>query len=449
MTSIRVRLLKWLVGPILAVNLAVGLLAYLLSWTPARIAFDQSLADTASALAAGLHASGAGVHLDLPPQAEQMLRADPADTLYFAVRDARGRVLAGDATLPVPAGVAGQLVTDAEVAGEAVRMVLLPQQAGGQQVVVAVAKTMRKLHGTRSAMVRVLVLIEALFALGLVGLIWFSVTNGLAPLNRMRAALDARTGDDLAPLGTAVPFELQPMVGALNGLLARLRSGARAQQDFLADMAHQLRTPLAGLRTQLEWLHTRRAGDPEEARSIDMMRLSAERMTRHVNQLLSLARAEPSQFGQQRLEPVDLAVLVGDAVQGFVEQAGARQIDLGFSLERTVVAGDSFLLRDLVDNLVDNALRYTPPGGTVNVACRVEDGQGVLRIDDTGPGIEPARREAVFQRFVRLDDKTTGSGLGLAIVRDIAHAHRASITLDDNPAGRGLVFTIRFPLAPR
>ena len=146
---------------------------------------------------------------------------------------------------------------------------------------------------------------------------------------------------------------------------------------------------------------------------------------------------------------MDLARLVGDAVQTFVEQAAQRRIDLGFALERTVVAGDSFLLRDLIDNLVDNALRYTPPGGTVNVACRVEAGQGVLRIDDTGPGIDPARREEVFQRFVRFDDKTTGSGLGLAIVRDIANAHGASVALDDNPAGPGLVVTVRFPLAAR
>ncbi|HEU4851346.1 MAG TPA: sensor histidine kinase [Telluria sp.] len=440
MTSIRVRLLAWLIGPILLFNLAAGTLAYLMAWTPARIAFDQSLGEAAATLATRLGAQRADAGPSLTAQAGQMLPVGADGPLQFAVRGPDGRTVAGNAALaPFPADGGA---FDTTLGGKPARMVV--REVPGGALRVGVARSVERLHEARSAMLRALALLEALFALALAGLVWFSVTNGLAPLNRLRAQLDARGGGELEPLSTELPFELQPVAGALNGLLDRVNTGARAQQAFLADVAHQLRTPLAGLRTQLEWLRGRHGADAGSARSIDLMLMSTERMIRQTNQLLSLARAEPSHFERKRLEPVDLAQLVGEAVQGFVEQAAARRIDLGFALQPAPVMGDRFLLRDLIDNLVDNALRYTPEGGTVNVVCHSEGGQGVLRIDDTGPGIEPARREAVFQRFVRLDEKTTGSGLGLAIVRDIARAHGASVTLDDSPAG-GLVVTLRFP----
>jgi two-component system sensor histidine kinase TctE len=311
--------------------------------------------------------------------------------------------------------------------------------------VVTVAKTLRKRGQVRAAIVRVLLLLEAAFTLASLGLIWFSVTNGLAPLNRMRADLNARAGDDLSPISAQrVPFELVPVVLAFNGLLDRVSDGARAQHDFLANVAHQLRTPLAGLKTQLEWLAQRHA-EPDTAQSVRLMLSSTERMIRQTNQLLALARAEPSHFEKTRLEPVALAGLVEDAVQHFVEQAALKQIDLGFDLAPTTVQGDRFLLRDLIDNLVDNAIRYTPAHGTVTVSCRPADGGGMLAVEDSGPGIAPAKRDQVFSRYVRLDDKTHGSGLGLAIVRDIALAHGAAITLDAGAQGRGARFEVRFP----
>jgi two-component system sensor histidine kinase TctE len=168
-------------------------------------------------------------------------------------------------------------------------------------------------------------------------------------------------------------------------------------------------------------------------------------MIRQVNQLLALARAEPAHFEKRRLEPLALDQLVGESIQHFVEQAGRKEIDLGFELQPTVVRGDRFLLRDLIDNLVDNALRYTPPHGTVTVSCFPHRSGGLLTVEDSGPGIPPAKREAVFSRFVRLDEKTTGSGLGLAIVRDIASAHGGSVSVDSPAGGEGALFTVRFP----
>jgi two-component system sensor histidine kinase TctE len=445
MTSIRLRLLKWLIGPILLLNLAGASLAYLLAWIPAQQAFDQAIGDAAAALAARLVPGPDGAALDLPKQAEQLLRTDETDAIYFVVRGADGRLVAGDADFPALA--AGTF--DASMRGEAVRVAQRSARVGAANVQVAVAKTVRKRQQIRAAIVRAMVPLALLFTLAMVGLTWFSVSRALAPLARMRSNLNGRDGQDLTPIDTAVPYELAPVVSAFNGLLGKVEAGARAQHDFLADVAHQLRTPLAGVKLQLEWMAARHGADPESAHSIRLMLLSNARMIRQTNQLLALARAEPSRFERKRLETLDLALLVQESIQYFVEEAAKKGIDLGFELAPALVAGDRFLLRDLVDNLVDNALRYTPGGGTVTVGCGHDGGpagQGWLVVEDSGPGIPAASRELVFSRFVRLDDKTSGSGLGLAIVRDIAAAHRARVTLGERADG-GAKFTVTFPIA--
>ena len=345
MPSIRLRLLKWLIVPILLINLGGGALTYVLAWVPA-------------------HAPASGA-----PQRAQI----------------------------------------------------------------------------RQATLRALVLLELVLTMASVGLVWFSVSSALRPLKRLRSGLNARAGDDLSPIDPAeVPEELETVVSAFNGLLDRVSAGAQAQHDFLANVAHQLRTPLAGLRTQLELLGQRHR-EPETVHAIGLMLSSTERMIRQTNQLLALARAEPSQFVKTRLEALALDGLVERAIQHFVDQATLKSIDLGFELQPTTVQGDRFLLPDLIDNLIDNAIRYTPAGGTVTVRVRRDGPCGLLLVEDSGPGIAPAKRELVFSRFARLDDKTTGSGLGLAIVRDIASAHGAAIAIDSGADGRGAVFSVRFP----
>ncbi|MDP3672353.1 MAG: sensor histidine kinase [Telluria sp.] len=444
MTSIRLRLLKWLIGPILLINLAGAALTYMLAWAPAQLAFDQGLGEAAHALAARLRPSAGQVAFDLPREAEQVLRADETDAIYFVVRANGASQVAGDFDFPQLR--AGAPAYDALMRGEPVRVAAVQVQAGPHMVQIGIAKTLRKRHQIRAAIVRALVLLETLFTLALVGLIWFSVTNALLPLARMRADLNARDGDELAPIDAQqVPYELTPVVGAFNDLLTRMQAGAKAQHDFLADAAHQLRTPLAGLKLQLEWMGARHAGDPESVRSIGLMLRACERMIRQTQQLLALARAEPSRPRKKRLERLDLAPLVQESIQYFVEQAGQKQIDIGFDLAPAQVLGDAFLLRDLIDNLVDNAVRYTPAHGTVTVRCAAEAGAALLVVEDSGPGIAPHQHAAAFCRNVRLDQTSSGSGLGLAIVRDIALAHRAQIALASHADGGGLVFSVRFP----
>ena len=440
MSSIRLRLLKWLVAPILLVNLGAAALTYLLAWTPAQLAFDEGLRSAAGALAARVRRAGPGV------LADAQVPEPAGEASWTALHDARGRVVAGSAALPAPGGAG---LFDARLDGEPVRVAVAALDWRGGSAYVSVARTVRARQQVRAAIVRSLVLLEVVFSLALAGLVWFSVGNGLAPLARLRARLDARGSADLAPLDDAgMPRELAPVVDAFNALLGRIAAGARAQDEFRANVAHQLRTPLAGLKLQLEWLAARHAHDAESARSTSLLLQAIERMTRQTNQLLSLERAEPNRFARSRLAPLDLSGLVGETVGHFVEQAAGKDIDLGFELEPAQVEGDRFLLRDLVDNLVDNALRYTPAGGRVTVSCGPGAGAGagsVLRVEDNGPGIPAHLRGQVFERFVRLDEQTSGSGLGLAIVRDIANLHGAELSIAAPVQGSGAVFTVQFP----
>lgn len=436
MSSIRLRLLKWLLGPILLVNLVLAALVAGLAWTPAQVAFDAGLLETANGLAARL---AAGATPQLPPGAPD------ADRNWFVVRDGHGRHLAGAAAFP--ALRPGAAPYDAEVDGEPVRVVALALATPAGERHLGVARTLRQRLEVRSAIVRSLVVLVSTVTLTLAGVVWLSVSNGLRPLARIRAELAARGPGDLAPIPQAsVPYEIAPVVTGFNELLDKVEAGARAQRDFLADMAHQLRTPLAGMQLQLEWLRARHARDPDTVRSLVMMALANERMIRQVNQLLALARAREGRPDGQHAA-LDLARLVQETIQFFVGQAAAKDIDLGFELAPALVEGDAFQLRDLVDNLVDNALRYTPAGGRVTVGCAREGDAVLFTVEDSGPGIPPARRAAVFERYVRLDDKTTGSGLGLAIVRDIALAHGATVVLDDADGG-GTRVTVRFAAAP-
>lgn len=441
MSSIRLRLLKWLVAPILVFNLLAASLTYLLAWTPAQRAFDQGLLDAATGLATRLRPGGAAVDL---PGAARVLGAGSPDASWFVVRDAQGRVLAGDPAFPRRAG--SDPVRDERMHGQPVRVASLLVPGSSGPVEVGVARTLSQRHQVRSAIVRALVLLEVVFSLALVGLVWFSVGNGLAPLARLRARLDARGSHDLAPLDDGgMPHELQPLVNAFNALLERIGAGARAQDDFRANVAHQLRTPLAGLRLQLEWLAGRHRDDPDTVRTVELLLQANERMIRQANQLLSLERAGLDRFERARLAPLDLSAIVTESVQSFVERALRKDIDLGFELEPAPIAGERHMLRDLVDNLVDNALRYTPAHGTVTVHCRPTPDGVLFAVEDSGPGIPPEKRASVFQRFVRLDQHSQGSGLGLAIVREIATAHGAQVELGSGAGGLGLQVAVRFP----
>ncbi len=448
-SSLRINLLKWLIVPLLAINLIGAALTYRLAWVPAQMAFDQSLADAAWALVPRLRDNDGLVLIDLPQQAEQVLRLDHVDAIYFIVRNQSGQLIAGDQdfpSLPAPGKLNDPVAYYGTMRGEAVRMIVLKARVGTQVVAISVSETLRKRSLIRTEIFAGLFVLDGLLTAVSIALTWLAVTRGLLPLKKMQADLNARSHDTLAPVSDAqLPQELRPLVDAINTLLGKVQAGAAAQQAFLANVAHQLRTPLAALQMQLEWLQQRHPEGHETAQSATLMLTATARMVRHTNQLLALARAEPSRLEKDRFEEVDLRRLVEDTVQVFVEQAMRKQIDLGFELQPARLRADPFLLRDLIDNLIDNAIRYSPSGSTVTVCCCREGDSVLFRVEDDGPGIAEAQRELIFNRFYRLDETVAGSGLGLAIVRDIVLAHDAQMQLSSGPNGRGTTFSVDFP----
>ena len=285
------------------------------------------------------------------------------------------------------------------------------------------------------------------FLLPVVGmLVWVLVGLGLRPLARLAESVRKRTPDSLAPLpDEGLPEEIQPLAASLNDLLARLQAAFAAQRDFVADAAHELRTPLTALQLQTQ-LVERAAGETERGAALDELKRGLQRTGHTVQQLLTLARLEPGAVSMPSVR-VELATLAREAVVEQTRVAEARDIDLGLAEvdSRAVVMGDAEALRILLSNLLANALRYTPRGGRVDVSCRMRDGQPVLEIADTGPGIPEAEHERVFDRFYRRPgEQESGSGLGLAIVRAIAERHDAIVSLHAAQGG-GLLARVVFP----
>ncbi len=291
-------------------------------------------------------------------------------------------------------------------------------------------------------------------ALGL--LIWGLVGRGLRPLAQLARSVQARTPDSLDPLQPAeVPEEVKPLVFSLNDLLARLKAALDAQRAFVADAAHELRTPLTALQLQLQ-LVERATSVEQRTTALGELRNGLQRTTHAVQQLLTLARHEPGAT-EYRLTTVNLTELIRRSVVEHQRLADVKRIDLGVTAveQAAVVSGDVDALRILLDNLVGNALRYTPGGGHVDVSCCIHNGRACLEVADSGPGIPAAERERVFDRFYRRGGEAhgesdgdgegqTGSGLGLSIVRMIADRHRAQVSLADSESG-GLLARVEFP----
>jgi len=280
----------------------------------------------------------------------------------------------------------------------------------------------------------------------MVALAWFGLWRGLRPLRELRQRIEARPAEDLSPIPPEdAPLELSPLLASLNSQLDRVRHHIDAQRRFVADAAHQLRTPLAGLKAQAD--AALRGDTLEEARGrLVQIEQSADRLSRLVAQLLSLARADNALTQAPPGETVNLDALLREVCENSAEHALARPVELGFdaSAGGATVTGSPLLLRELFANLVDNAIRYTPPGGEVAVRVRSGPPHRVV-IEDSGVGIPEDERELVFERFHRvLGTGASGSGLGLSIVRTIAGIHGAEVTLDVARAEGGTRFTVTF-----
>jgi len=434
---------------------AVG--AYFLSLEPASEAYDQALVDVGIALGERIRSSDDAVSFDLPGAAEQVLRTDKYDTIYYAVRRADGSALAGDPGLPpVPSDQQpedGVIAYDGEYLGRKIRVAALLVPCGGRICTVQVAETTNK----RRALARTIVLSslvpELLITLATLVIVWFGVKRGLAPLEDLSAEIRSRSARDLRPIDPGhAPEEARPLVGALNLLFGQVAESSSNQQRFLANAAHQLRTPLAGLQAHIEIALAQSeippAQDVPEAHraQLEQVHRATIRTARLANQLLALARAEPGGYRPDAFARVNLRAVVEDVADEWVHRAMAKEIDLGFELSDAPVAGDPLLLREALANLVHNALEYTAQGGRVTVTTGTRNDCAFLEVEDDGPGIPPAEQEKVMERFYRVPGTSgTGSGLGLSIVREIAHAHGAAISIRTGAHGRGCKVELLFP----
>ena len=468
----------------LAPLLMIWPLSVALTWLVAQgIAnrpYDRELAELTRTLAhevAGEFASGrpmqgAPMVRRLERTATQLVRVEDEGPVYFQLIGPRGELLAGESSLHVPAleDRPDNVVRyrDDVVREEPVRVayVWLPIGTPGNErsALVQVAEGLDKRSQLATEIARGVILSQLLILPLAVLLVWFALVRGLAPLDALQRRIRRRDIGDLSPIDEReAPEEVGPLVGAINDLLARLDRSMATQKHFLADAAHQLKTPLAGLRSQAELAQREidaGTGDPQSMkRSLQQIARSSQRAAHMVNQLLAMAHAEDKEQARRK-QDINLVRLATETVRDLVPRALDKGLDLGYEGPSASDApvrlhGQPVLVRELIRNLVDNALQYTPRGGVVTVRVLADPfGQvAVLQVEDNGPGIAEAERELVFQPFYRaLGTGVDGSGLGLAIVREIAAQHAAEVLIEEThprAVPPGTRFTVRFPTAAR
>jgi two-component system sensor histidine kinase TctE len=429
--------------------------------------FDRALEYNAGALAQLVSVNNNKVQFSLPLPARELLRADDSDTVYYQVLGANGEHLSGERALPLPPdnekAVPGEVrLRDDEIRGVAIKVaytwvkVALP---GARPALVQVAETLEKRSVLATEIVKGVMLPQFVILPIAVLLVWLALVQAIKPLNMLEERIRARKPDDLSPIDAqAAPLEVAPLVDSVNDLLLRLKDSIATQKRFLADAAHQLKTPLAGLRMQADLAQREGADADELKQSLRQIGRSSVRATHTVNQLLALARAESSGSAMPR-QTCDLAELTMSVVRDCVPRAIEKQIDLGYEGTEPgapggQIEGNPTLLKELVRNLLDNAINYTPSSAqqpaviTARVLSDPTQGRLVLQVEDSGPGVPLAERELVFQPFYRaLGTEADGSGLGLPIVLEIAQQHNATVDLDETRPGQaapGARFTVRF-----
>jgi len=437
MNSVRARLLVWLLGGVLFVGAVGGGFVYRNALVEADVFFDYHLRQTALLL------SDQPVEYLLSPDIPQTNAEYDFVVQVWTLDGVRVYLSRPHAELPAITTLGFSTAATREG-----RWRMFGVQAATKVIQVAQPMRVRERQAVELAL-RTLTPFVLLMPI-LVLFIWFAVGHSLEPFKRLTALVRSRKVTALDPMPKSnLPTEVQPLVGALNDLLGRLAGALERERGFLADAAHELRTPLTALHLQMGTL-ARAANEAERADAMEKLSAGVQRAIRLVEQLLSLARQEPrADTVRRRLRFDDLA---REVVAEMVPLADARSIDLGISASQpSFVLGDAEALRTLVRNLVDNAVRYTPVGGTVDVAVQESDEPGtshgaVLRVVDTGPGIPLDERQRVFDRFYRSPGTAPpGSGLGMAIVKAIADAHGATIVLDTAPDSQGLSVTVSFP----
>jgi len=432
--------LDWLLAPLFLLWPMSIAITYVAAQDLANVPYDLNLSNALEVLTQQIEVENDRATFKLSAPARLALRTRENDGVFWKAVAPSGELLGGDAELPTPDKTESQrfdtvYYKNQIVRGFDVRFAYVWRTTGLRQagpVLVVAAESVERRVALANDIIKG-VIIPQFSVLPIAALlIWFGLSRGVAPINALQRRLRARKPDDLSSIdGRNVPVEIEPLVTAMNELLARLASHISAQQRFVADAAHQLKTPLAGLRTQAE-LGLRGTPPGETLSSLNQIIAGTVRATRLIDQLLLMARAENPDNVQ--VTSVDVRALAQKQTQQWVDQAISAQVDLGFEAADIpmLIKGQALLLTELFNNLIDNALRYTPANGQVTVSVSQMAGRIIVAIEDTGQGIPEVDRERVFDRFYRvLGTQADGSGLGLAIVRQIATQHGASVHILD------------------
>jgi two-component system sensor histidine kinase TctE len=447
-TSIRRRLLRLLVLPV-AVVLLVGTAGdVFIGVGPIREAYDLALSDAALALALNVHVDASGrIDARVSQESLNILQTDSTDQVYFQISLPDGTLVAGNRDLPrAPLRAANPSYQTVAFRGEQVRLATYLDDTRAGPLVITVAETMNKRGKVRERLLSTALWSDVLELLAVLGLVWIGVRVAIKPLDHVSDQIARRSPSDLTPLpGAGVPQELQELIDRLNSLLATIDESGRAERQFLESAAHQLRTPLTGLLAQLDLLVADEV-DAEKRTHLVFTRDAAQRLSRTTQQLLALARSEHRLHTYAESRTVDLAALAEACVSDHVERASRAGIDLGATLQPADVQGVSWLLTEALNNLVDNALAYTPAGGTVTVRTGALHDGVFLEVMDSGIGIPEAERGEVVARFFRGErSRGVGSGLGLAIVADVARRHAAVLDIGPGDNDMGTCVRLVFP----
>ncbi|WP_061122419.1 sensor histidine kinase [Caballeronia catudaia] len=463
--SLRRTLLRRLAAPLSLLALMSGLMAYWLAWQYTQHVVDRSLADLATAISKQIQLAGVDAPVTVPPLAQAMF-SDPVEQLIYRISTGDEEI-AGEPDLPLTGSNVRRIhyayVFETHFEGVSVRaaQVRVPQPTGNP-IVVEVAQRVGSRY--RIAVEFLIAIMMPLLLLLLAGwvIVWRVVNQQLNPLTDLADALNQQTHISLEPVDeTYVPSEIRPLTSAMNALLVRLQTALDAQRKFIADAAHQLRTPLTAVKLHAEQALSSR--DPAKAvEAVKELRASADRAVRLSNQLLSLARAEPGEQAA-RFSDFDLAALAFETGAEWVPRALAARVDLGFQRlddpdneHPMIVRGNVVLTREVLANLIDNALKYIPPFRIegARITLTVSDWHdsngrrfGEVVVEDNGPGVPPDQQGDLFKRFFRGDGQNVegGAGLGLAIVHDIMVLHGGTVHYEDAPEG-GARFIVRMPL---
>ncbi len=452
------RQLLWQLWPLmLLLFLLGGLGAYRLARGYSVHVYDSWLYDSAKSLTAVVHRGGEVAEVDFPDSLRKLFLWDEADTTYFEILGEHSGRMAGNTIIPPPPPEArhyesGRLY-DGIIGQESVRIVelRLPSSLYNEAVTIKVAETRHKRKALQKELLVQLLMVLTILLTAASLVLWRGVSRALQPLEDIVRQLDLheQQGPQSLPEDTAVPREVRPLADALNTVVARLDRSLAAQRRFVANAAHQLRTPLAGLLLHID--EAQQQTDPAKIQEIlAHLRISAERAVRLSNQLLALSRASPEAVALQTFGPVELCALARDVGAEWVPRALEKELDISFHCdqERVEVRGNPTLLREAINNLVDNAIKYHPGKGVVTLSVDAKP-RPQLTVDDDGPGIPESEREKVTRRFFRAEQsRSGGAGLGLAIVKDIAQAHRAEFTIGTGSSGKGTRVRLSFPPCP-